>query len=346
MSMSDQSHSRRNPLTDEWVLVSPHRLLRPWQGLVEGIESDQLPTYDSGCYLCPGNERANGNRNPDYKGTFVFDNDFPALSVESTVETHPHPLFETRAEIGCCRVICYTERHDLRLATMNDAQRSIAVQAMISAFSELDQRADIAYVQVFENRGEMMGCSNPHPHAQVWATSNVPTEPAKELKAQSEYFSAHGTSLLLDYAAAEIQDGSRVVVNDEHSLAVVPYWAVWPFETLLIPRRAVAAPDELDGEEIDSLANSLGAVLRSYEGLFAASVPYSLGFHARPSNGQPHPEWQLHIHIYPPLLRSATIRKHIVGFEMLGQPQRDLTPEVAAEKLRTAHRQGSEQGNE
>jgi UDPglucose--hexose-1-phosphate uridylyltransferase len=334
MSRADHSHSRRNALTGEWVLVSPHRLQRPWQGQVESIESEDLSKHDAECYLCPGNERANGLANPDYTGSFVFDNDFAALTAASEIEPVTHPLFESRPESGCCRVICYTERHDRRLATMDGDDLNAALVAMIQEFTSLDSRDDIAYVQIFENRGQMMGCSNPHPHAQVWATSDLPTEPAKELAAQSKYWQEHDSVLLDDYLRAELEDGERIVSASEHSVALVPYWAVWPFETLLLPRRVVAAPDELNAEEVADLASNLGQVLACYDKLFGVAAPYSLGLHPRPSDGSPHPEWQFHIHIYPPLLRSATIRKHLVGFEMLGMPQRDLTPEVAAEKLR------------
>lgn len=336
MSVSDQSHARRNRLTGEWVLVSPNRLQRPWQGQVEATEDEQLPPYDPACYLCPGNTRANGNANPDYAGPYSFENDFPALSAGSGIARSDNPLFEARSEAGLCRVICYTERHDLRLATMTTEQRVIAINAMFAQFNELDKRDDIGYVQLFENRGAMMGCSNPHPHAQVWATSHVPSEPAKELQSQLCYFQEHGKPLLLDYVEAELADGARIVATNDSCVALVPYWAVWPYETMLMPRRAVAAPDGLIAEEIDGLARVLGAVLAGYDNLFSCSAPYSLGFHARPSDGKPHPEWQLHVHIYPPLLRSATVRKHQVGFEMLGMPQRDFSPEVAAEKLRSA----------
>lgn len=334
MNSSEQSHSRRNALTGEWVLVSPHRLLRPWQGQLETTDSETLPAYDPECYLCPGNERANGGTNPDYTGSFAFDNDFAALTAASEAESPSHPLLESRAESGRCRVLCYTDRHDSRLATMDDAELTAAFEAMITEFSVLDAREDIGYVQVFENRGNMMGCSNPHPHAQVWATSNVPSEPAKELLAQSDYLRKNGSALLDDYLQAELADGARVVVENEHSVALVPYWAVWPFETLLMPRRVVAAPTELETVEVAGLASTLGKVLAAYDSMFGVAAPYSLGLHARPSDGEAHPEWQFHIHVYPPLLRSATIRKHLVGFEMLAMPQRDLTPEVAAEKLR------------
>ncbi len=338
MSNSEHSHARRNALTGEWVLVSPQRLLRPWQGQLETTEAEILPAHDAACYLCPGNERANGLINPEYTGAFAFDNDFAALTEASMPEAQAHPLFESRAESGCCRVLCYTERHHTRLATMDAAQLTAALTAMIGEFAALDARSDIGYVQVFENRGNMMGCSNPHPHAQIWATSNVPSEPAKELLSQTGYWNKHDSVLLDDYLQAELADGARVVVASKHCAAVVPYWAVWPFETLLLPRRVVAAPTELAGDEVADIAGTLGKILSGYDSLFGVAAPYSLGLHPRPSDGQPHPEWQFHIHVYPPLLRSATIRKHLVGFEMLGMPQRDLTPEVAAEKLRQSLR--------
>lgn len=334
MGSADQSHSRRNALTGEMVLVSPHRLQRPWRGQVESTEAETLPKYDPDCYLCPGNQRANGETNPDYSGAYAFDNDFAALTPTSQVDDNDDPLFESRPESGCCRVICYTERHDLRLATMSDSERVAALTAMIDEFAALDVRDDINYVQVFENRGQMMGCSNSHPHAQVWATSGLPNEPAKEASAQLEYYQSKGSVLLDDYLAAELEKGERVVLENTHSVALVPYWAVWPYEVLLLPRHIAAAPTDLGADEIADLAQALGRVLAGYDALFATAAPYSLGLHPRPSDGQAHPEWQFHIHIYPPLLRSATIRKHLVGFEMLGMPQRDLTPEVAAAKLR------------
>jgi UDPglucose--hexose-1-phosphate uridylyltransferase len=334
VSKADQSHARRNPLTAEWILVSPHRLQRPWQGQVETQEAERLPEYDAGCYLCPGNSRANDEHNPDYQGAFVFDNDFPALTTDSDVVVSTDPLFASRPESGRCRVICYTERHDLRLATMSTDDLCAAIEAMITEFKELDRQDDIGYVQIFENRGAMMGCSNAHPHAQVWATQNPPTEVAKELMAQSDYLTEHGAPLLIDYLQAELEEGTRIIFESEYFVAMVPYWATWPYEALILPRRLVAAPDELHEDEIASLAVTLKTVLSSYDTLFSTSAPYSMGLHARPSDGASHPEWQFHIHIYPPLLRSATVRKHLVGFEMLGMPQRDLTPEVAAESLR------------
>ena len=337
MSMQTNSHRRRNLLTGEWVLVSPHRTQRPWQGQVDDPEGGDGLRYDPDCYLCPGNERAGGARNPDYTGGFAFDNDFSALSPVSEVEATGNPLFVAEAESGCCRVVCFSEEHHLRLATMDEEGVTRALDFLFEEFAALDAREDIGYVQVFENRGAMMGCSNPHPHAQVWATRSLPVEPAKESKAQLAHFEKHDRPLLLDYLDAELETGNRLVAVNEHAVSLVPFWACWPYETLLLPRRTVQGPQDMTTEEVACLADVLRRTVVSYENLFQASVPYSMGFHPRPSDGKEHPEWQFHAHVYPPLLRSASVRKHMVGFEMLGTPQRDLTPETAAERLREAH---------
>jgi UDPglucose--hexose-1-phosphate uridylyltransferase len=334
MSMQSHSHRRLNLLTGEWVLVSPQRAQRPWQGHVDDPESGRGPTYDADCYLCPGNTRANGNRNPDYSGPYAFENDFPALSAQSGPEDSGSPLLVAVPESGCCRVACFSERHDLRLATMDEAGVSSVLRFLFEAFRELDARPDIGYVQVFENRGAMMGCSNPHPHAQIWATRGLPVEPSKELEKQAAYFQVDGRSLLADYLDTELKREERLVCANEHAVSLVPFWATWPYEILLLPRRAVSGPDELADEEVDGLARVLQRTLVALERLFATAVPYSMGFHPRPSDGRPHPEWQFHAHIYPPLLRSASVRKHMVGFELLATPQRDITPEAAARNLR------------
>jgi UDPglucose--hexose-1-phosphate uridylyltransferase len=336
MSLENYSHKRLNLLTGEWVLISPQRIQRPWQGQVDDPEPGQGPAYDPKCYLCPGNERANGNRNPQYSGSFAFDNDFPALSAQSDIDATGSPLLVAEPESGCCRVACFSERHDVRLATMDNAGVQSALSFLFEEFQALDRRPEYGYVQVFENRGQMMGCSNPHPHAQIWATRSLPVEPAKELDQQNTYFRANGRPLLLDYLAAELEREERLVVANEHAVSLVPFWATWPYEILLLPRRPSIGPETMSADDVAGLARALRQTLVALERLFATAVPYSMGFHPRPSDGRPHPEWHFHAHIYPPLLRSASVRKHMVGFEMLGTPQRDITPESAAHALRTA----------
>ena len=334
MSVERHSHRRQNLLTGEWVLVSPHRTQRPWNGQLETVDDAPLPAHDAACHLCPGSARVGGEHNPDYRGPWGFDNDFPALSAHSEVVARESGLLRTRPESGRCRVLCYTERHDLSLARMplDDAQRALAFLA--AEWAALDAQYARGFVQVFENRGLMMGASNPHPHAQVWATDAVPELPQRELDAQRQHFAEHGRALLLDYAEAELTVGERVVWADERVLAVVPFWAVWPYETLIVPLRPASAFDALAAEDLRSVARALQQVLRTGEALFRAPLPYSLGFHARPGRALDSSGWQFHAHVYPPLLRSASVRKHLVGFEMLAMPQRDLTPEAAAAALR------------
>jgi len=336
MSLQTHSHTRRNLLTGDWVLVSPHRTERPWQGQVEPENADDSPEYEPECYLCPGNLRAGGVRNPSYTGTFVFDNDYPALSGDRGEADDAGPLFQSRPEKGYCRVVCFSEKHNLCLADMARNQIERALHALFAQFRQLDAAPGIGYVQIFENRGQMMGCSNSHPHGQIWATEELPLEPFKELRAQRDYRKTNGSSLLMDYLQAELEDDVRVVCGNDQFVAVVPFWAVWPFETLVIPRKRIAGPDEMTDDDVAGFADILKRVLSRYDHLFETSTPYSMGFHPRPSDGEDHDEWQFHAHVFPPLLRSATIRKHLVGYEMLATPQRDLTPEVAAENLRSA----------
>ncbi len=333
MSMQNQSHARRNILTGEWVLVSPHRTLRPWQGQTERAAIDTAASFDPECYLCAGNTRANGAQNPNYTGPFIFDNDFAALSDVSEVGVGSSPLFQARSESGQCRVVCFSEKHDQRLSTLSHEEVVAALKMMFEDYTALAASGEFEYIQIFENRGEMMGCSNQHPHAQIWATENLPTEPSKELDAQLAHYTANDSVLLLDYLRKEQEDGSRLICNNKRFTALVPFWATWPFEQMILPHRHLGSPADMSSEEVDSLASLLQSSLRANDALFETSAPYSMGFHAAPCNGD-HPEWQFHIHIYPPLLRSATIKKHLVGFELLGMPQRDLTPEVAAERLR------------
>ena len=335
--LSEHPHRRLNLLTGEWVLVSPHRAKRPWQGQVEQVTPAVRPAYDPTCYLCPGTERAGGVHNPAYTGTFVFDNDFAALRPgDSADDVNVSDLLVARGEPGLCRVICFSPRHDLTLAAMEPAAIRAVVDLWAAQYDELGARPEIGHVEIFENRGEMMGASNPHPHGQIWAQRSVPREPAREGERQLEHFQRHGRTLLADYVALEVERGERVVCANDHFVALVPFWAVWPFETLVVSRRPVRDLRALSPDERDGLAGILKDLTGRYDSVFDVTFPYSAGFHQAPTDGQPHPEWHLHMHFYPPLLRSATVRKFLVGYEMLGEPQRDITAESAAERLRSA----------
>lgn len=337
LQLQKDSHRRFNPLSNEWVLVSPHRTQRPWQGAVERTTIEQRPEYDPTCYLCPRNERAGGVRNPHYASTFIFDNDFAALKMGThfgRIDENGKGLLVAEGEQGICRVMCFSPRHDLTLASMDLPQIEQVVQKWKEQSLELSEVAGIAHVQIFENRGEMMGASNPHPHCQIWATSSIPQAPARELEAQREYQASRGSCLICDYAELESGLQERIVGNNEAFVALVPFWAVWPFEVLVYSRRHLGSFAELTAEENQQLAIILKQIVSTYDRVFDAPFPYSMGFHQAPCDG-PHSEWHFHAHFYPPLLRSATIRKFMVGFEMLGTPQRDITPEAAAAKLRS-----------
>ncbi|HEX7005204.1 MAG TPA: UDP-glucose--hexose-1-phosphate uridylyltransferase [Trueperaceae bacterium] len=326
-------HRRFNPLTGDWVLVSPQRMKRPWQGQVEKTSPRDLPPYDPECYLCPGNERAGGVRNPEYEHTFVFRNDFAALLPDAP---SPAPagstLLRDDGVRGECRVICFSPRHDLTLARMSPEERHRVVRLWASQTAELGE--SWSWVQIFENRGEQMGASNPHPHGQIWALDSLPTEAGREDERQRAYLAAQGRPLLLEYAEEELARQERVVLSNRHWLAVVPYWAVWPFETLLLPLEPVTRIDLLDDDQQSALAAILGSLLARFDRLFETPFPYSMGWHGAPFGMGDTAHWQLHAHFYPPLLRSATVRKFMVGFELLGEAQRDLTPEQAADRLR------------
>ncbi len=330
------SHRRLNPLTGEWVLVSPHRAQRPWQGQRESKSRPAALAHDPDCYLCPGNLRANGARNPDYPHTFVFDNDFQALQADAPIDRETDGLLIAEGEPGRCRVLCFSPRHDLTLSGMAVADIERVVEVWAEETIALGALPDVASVQIFENRGEMMGASNPHPHGQIWATRHLPNELEKEGHRQGEYRLEHGRPLLLDYLAQELQHSERLVLANDDFCVLVPFWAVWPFETMILPRRRIGGFDEMSAGEKRSLAEALSQLTKRYDSLFDAPFPYSMGFHQKPTDGALHAEWQMHAHFYPPLLRSATIRKFMVGFEMLGSPQRDVTPEAAAAKLREA----------
>lgn len=329
-------HRRRNPLTGRWVMVSPHRLSRPWQGKTEPLPDEHLPEYEPTCYLCPNNVRASGDRNPDYRSTFVFDNDFPGLLPDSPSGTiDDSGLLLAKGERGRCRVICFSPRHDLSLARMDSAGIDRVVETWCREDAQMGRIAWVQYVQVFENKGALMGCSNPHPHCQIWATESIPDELAREQSGQAQHLAEFGDCLLCRYVRRELELHERVVLETSHFVAVVPFWAVWPFELLLIPRDHIPGFSGLNDPMRGDLAQILKGIAVRYDNLFQTSFPYSMGFHQAPSAGASHPEWHFHAHFYPPLLRSATVRKFMVGFEMLASPQRDLTAETAASMLRS-----------
>jgi UDPglucose--hexose-1-phosphate uridylyltransferase len=328
-------HRRFNPLTGEWVLVSPHRTQRPWQGQVEPTAAPPQPEYDPNCYLCPGNSRAGGVHNPKYDSTFVFDNDFAALKPDTPPDRFERcGLLIAEGEPGICRVVCFSPKHNLTIANMDLPDLRRVVDVWVEQYLDLGGRPLINYVQIFENRGAMMGASNPHPHCQIWSNHTVPNEPAKEQQSLDRWHAEHDGCLICDYAALERSSGERVVEENDAFLTIVPFWAVWPFETMVIAKRHLSAMDQLNSAERDALADILKRTTARYDRLFQVSFPYSMGFHQRPTDGKPHEEWHFHAHFYPPLLRSATVRKFLVGYEMLGSPQRDITPEAAAERLR------------
>jgi UDPglucose--hexose-1-phosphate uridylyltransferase len=331
-------HRRWNPLRGEWVLVSPHRTQRPWQGQTEAHTQPVHVQYDHACYLCPGNTRAGGVVTPSYTSTYVFENDFAALKADvltAMFDKDDAGLLRAETERGVCRVVCFNPRHDLTLATMDEAAIRHVVDVWVEQATELGALDGIRYVQIFENRGAMMGASNPHPHGQIWATEHVPDEPLAELHTQRNYLEQHGEPLLSAYLRMELKERERVVVENDSWVAVVPFWAVWPFETLVLPRRTIPSFEAMSDAERDGFASILKRVTAAYDCVFDTPFPYSMGFHPAPCDSEDHPEWTLHAHFYPPLLRSATVRKFMVGFELLGSPQRDITPELAAATLRS-----------
>ncbi|MAU12077.1 MAG: galactose-1-phosphate uridylyltransferase [Anaerolineaceae bacterium] len=331
--MTEHPHRRYNPLLDEYVLVSPHRMKRPWQGRVEKLPPVERPQHDPKCYLCPGNTRANGVTNPNYDQTYVFDNDFRSLLDGVPEAPAPaHPLLTAHTVQGTNRVICFSPRHDLTLALMPVDEVRVVVDLWADQTTELGQT--YKWVQVFENRGEMMGSSNPHPHGQIWAENVLPNFVAKEHVTQRKYYQENGSVMLLDYAQVEAEQGERIVIENDDWLVVVPFWATWPFETLLLPRQHVLRLPDLTDTQRNGLAAILKHLLIRYDNLFEVSFPYSMGWHGAPFIDESLDHWQLHAHFYPPLLRSATVRKFMVGYEMLGEPQRDLTAEQAATRLR------------
>jgi UDPglucose--hexose-1-phosphate uridylyltransferase len=331
----EQPHRRFNPLTREWVLVSPQRTERPWQGKEEQPAQPPGVVYDPECYLCPGNARVRGVRNPKYTSTFVFDNDFAALRPEPPAgEFNDSGLLWALGERGICRVVCFSERHDLTLALMTREEIRKVIAVWVAQYRELGSISWINHVQIFENRGAIMGASNPHPHCQIWGNANLPNQAEKELRSQSKHLEKHSSCLLCQYLALELKQGSRIVCRNDDFVVLVPFWAIWPFEVVLLSVRHTGSMDTLTPTELDALADIVQRLCVRYDNLFQTPFPYTMGFHQQPTDGAAHPEWHFHAHYYPPLLRSATITKFMVGYEMLGTPQRDITPETAAKRLR------------
>ncbi|MGI9276068.1 MAG: UDP-glucose--hexose-1-phosphate uridylyltransferase [Endozoicomonas sp.] len=328
----DHPHRRFNPLTGDWVLVSPHRAKRPWQGQVEKTAAENLPAHDPECYLCPGNTRITGDRNPDYSRPYVFQNDFPALLTDTPDATQSSDLFKASGARGEARVICFSPDHSKTLPQLSVKE----IRNVVDTWADqvIDLGSKYSWVQLFENKGAVMGCSNPHPHGQVWTSSFLPNEARKEDENQQAWKTEKSSNMLVEYARQESESGERTVVENEHWIAVVPYWAAWPFETLLLPKRHVLRMPDLTEEERNSLADIVKRLTTKYDNLFQTSFPYSMGWHGAPTDNGEYDHWQLHAHFYPPLLRSATVRKFMVGFEMLAETQRDLTAEQAAERLR------------
>lgn len=329
----DHPHRRYNALTGEWILVSPHRAKRPWQGQTEKAAVEEKPSYDPKCYLCPTNTRVNGDVNPDYESNFVFTNDFAALTPDTPLDgPEGNDLFKLEPARGTAKVICFSADHSKTLPVMEQSEIRSVVDLWASELEELSKT--YKYVQLFENKGAIMGCSNPHPHGQIWACSFLPEEISKELKAQKEYYAKHNSPLLLDYVQQELEKGERIVCETEYFVALVPYWAFWPFETMILPKFKVKAISQLNDAQRDDLALAIKKLTTRYDNLFECSFPYSMGWHNAPADGEEHDEWQMHAHYYPPLLRSATVKKFVAGFELLAEKQRDLTAEQAADRLR------------
>ena len=332
-NISDHPHRRFNALTGEWILVSPHRAKRPWQGQVEKQASEIKPSYDPKCYLCPGNTRVNGDVNPKYGNTFVFTNDFAALTPDTPLDgAEDNDLFKLEPARGTARVICFSPDHSKTLPVMEVGEIRQVVNLWADQFTELSK--EYKYVQLFENKGAIMGCSNPHPHGQIWACNFLPEEILKEYRQQKNYFEKHKSQLLLDYVNAELKRKERIIFETEYFVALVPFWAFWPFETMLLPKFKVRTINELNDAQRDDLALAIKKLTCRYDNLFECSFPYSMGWHNAPVAGEEHEEWQLHANYYPPLLRSATVKKFVAGFELLAEKQRDLTPEQAADRLR------------
>jgi UDPglucose--hexose-1-phosphate uridylyltransferase len=332
--LQDYSHKRYNILTGEWVLVSPHRAKRPWQGQNEAVSDEQLSAYDSTCYLCAGNTRINGEQNPNYKDVFIFTNDFAALQKNSPKFLVNEGLFKAESEQGICKVVCFSPDHSKSLADMAVEDINKVVKAWQQEYVSLGLLDNINYVQIFENKGAVMGCSNPHPHGQIWSQSTLPNEVYKKDKHQKAYYNENKGSLLGNYLKQELRANDRIIYQNDDFVVLIPFWAVWPFETMIIPKRHHRHIAEISEKESLTFADAISKITKAYDQLFLCSFPYSSGIHQAPTNGESNKHWHWHMSFYPPLLRSATVKKFMVGYEMFGSPQRDITAEQAADRLK------------
>lgn len=332
--LQDYSHKRFNILTGEWVLVSPHRAKRPWQGQNEATSNEIRPSHDATCYLCAGNTRINGEINPDYKNAFVFTNDFAALQNDSKSFKINDGLLQAQSETGICKVICFSPDHSKSLADMAIQDIQKVVETWQQEYKTLGSKADINHVQIFENKGAVMGCSNPHPHGQIWSQSTLPNEVDKKDKHQRTYFKKNKTSLLGDYLKQELEKQERIIFENDSFVVLIPFWAIWPFEAMIVPKRHQNDILGMNVEEASLFSEAISVLTKAYDALFNTSFPYSSGIHQAPTNGADNSHWHWHMSFYPPLLRSATVKKFMVGYEMFGSPQRDITAEIASQRLR------------
>lgn len=338
LDFSENPHRRYNILTGEWILVSPHRTKRPWQGKVEKVDHQKRPSHDPNCYLCPGSVRANGTRTPDYKSTYAFDNDFGALLADTSQTNYQEGLLQAKGEKGICRVLCFSPDHSLTLPDMELAAIKKVVDIWQAEYLELGAKSFINHVQIFENKGATMGCSNPHPHGQIWAQSSIPQEVVKKSTQQKKHWKKNQRSLLQDYLTQELEAKERIICQNKHFVALVPFWAVWPYEAMIIPTRHFQHIGQMTTHEKTAFAKILKVLTQGFDNIFDSSFPYSAGIHQSPTDGTDHPAWHFHMSFYPPLLRSATVKKFMVGYEMFGNPQRDITAEMAAKQLRNVVR--------